>query len=266
MSDSVQIFDRRLLKKRLKRSAPHFDEYSFLRTLAQKQIDDRLQDIKREFSSTREIQVDDFDDEIEAFDAGAESMDLLSSVLNLHTINDLPGALVQIRSALKPDGLFIAAMFGGETLHELRESLTHTEMTLKGGISPRVFPFADKQQIGGLLQRAGFALPVVDSDIITVTYDNIFKLMHDLRGMGESNIIAARSRTNPGKEFFMNAAQYYHDHFSDADGRIIASFEIIYLIGWAPHESQQKPLKPGSAENRLADALCSEEVKVGGQS
>jgi hypothetical protein len=136
------------------------------------------------------------------------------------------------------------------------------ELTLKNGASPRVFPFADKQQAGALLQRAGFALPVVDSDILTVTYDTMFKLMHDLRGMGESNIIAARNRTNPGKAFFMEAARHYAERFSDPDGRIRASFEIIYMIGWAPHESQQKPLRPGSAKTRLAEALKTQETAL----
>ena len=172
-------------------------------------------------------------------------------------MNDLPGALIQIKNALKPDGLFIGAMFGGETLKELRESLIQTELNMKGGVSPRIAPFADKQDMGALMQRAAFALPVIDSETVTVTYDNLFKLMHDLRGMGESNILAARNKTYPSRDFFTKTAEYYQTHFSEPDGRLIATFEIIFLLGWAPHASQQKPLKPGSAEKNLADVLSS---------
>mgnify|MGYP003638206561 FL=1 len=192
-----------------------------------------------------------------------QSMDLILSNLNLHTVNDLPGALLQIRNALKADGLFMAAMLGGETLHELRKILTDIELNTSGGISPRIAPFADKQQMGDLLQRAGFALPVVDSDIITVTYDNVFKLFHDLRGMGENNSIAERNKQFVSKDFFMRTAQAYHDQFAQSDGRIVASFEIIFLLGWSPHESQQKPLRPGSAEHRLADLLGATEHSTG---
>jgi len=263
MTDDAQIFDRALLQRRHRRTASCFDDHNFLHKVARDQIHDRLRDIKRDFQIIKDVQAGDFQDDFEALKLEKNSLDLVTSTLNLHSINDLPGALTQIKSSLKADGLFVAAMFGGETLHELRESLMQAEMQLKGGVSPRVFPFADKQQMGALLQRAGFALPVVDSDIVTVTYENIFKLMHDLRGMGESNIILERSRTNPGKEFFMKAAEHYQEHFADREGRIEARFEIIYLIGWSPHESQQKPLKPGSAQSRLADALHTDEIKTG---
>ncbi|MEM7650658.1 MAG: methyltransferase domain-containing protein [Pseudomonadota bacterium] len=257
------VFDKAALRRARERASADFKDYSFLHEIAEKQIQDRLGDIKRDFTARYDLTHDDFDNEIEALNLEPESLELVTSTLNLHVINDLPGVLAQIKRALKPDGLFIAAMFGGETLHELRESLMQAELAVKGGASPRVFPFADKQQMGALLQRAGFALPVVDSDIVRVSYENIFKLMHDLRGMGESNVIAERSKTNPGKALFMNAAAHYADHFSDDDGRIQTSFEIIYLIGWAPADTQQKPLKPGSAENRLADALKTEEIKTG---
>ncbi len=263
MSYNTQVFDRKLLECRRARAADDFENYSFLQALARNHLQDRLDDIKRDFQTIKDIHADDFRGKFENLRLETDSLDLITSVLNLHSTNDLPGILAQAKSALKPDGLFIAALFGGETLHELRKSLMHAEITLKGGASPRVFPFSDKQQMGGLLQRAGFALPVVDSDIITVTYDNMFKLMHDLRGMGESNIITARSRTNPGKAFFMEAAKHYQKNFADKDGRLEASFEIIHLIGWAPHESQQKPLKPGAAKNRLADVLHTEEIKAG---
>ena len=266
MNAAAHIFDRELLNARRARGAKGFHDYDFLHRFAEAQIKERLEVVKRDFENALELKNQHFDLELEALNISDAPYDLITSALELHTINDLPGALMQVRSALKPDGLFIGAVFGGETLHELRASLHHAEMHTKGGVSPRVFPFADKQQIGGLLQRAGFALPVVDSEIVTVTYDNIFKLMHDLRGMGENNIIHERSRVNPGKAFFMEAAKYYAENYPEdpevLGGRIVASFEIIFMLGWAPHESQQKPLKPGSAENRLADALKSKESKI----
>lgn len=191
------------------------------------------------------------------------SLDLVVSALNLHTVNDLPGALLQIRKALKPDGLFVAGILGGETLHELRTCLQEAELELTGGISPRVAPFADKPQMGALLQRAGFSLPVVDSEIVTVTYGSIFNLMHDLRWMGEGNAIQNRKKTFTPRRLFLRAAELYAQKFAEPDGRIFASFEIIFLLGWAPHESQQKPLRPGAAQSRLADALGTVEIGAG---
>lgn len=280
-SSEIHIFDRARLRQNRTRIAARFSDYDFLHVWAKKQLQSRLSDITRRFEKVVQIGVHGgavLDDIITMdltpdFGSGVvadeeflpfkdHSLDAVISPLNLHAVNDLPGALSQIKRSLKPDGLFMAAMFGGETLYELRESLMAAEIVLKGGASPRVFPFADKQQAGALLQRAGFALPVVDSEIVTVTYENIFKLLHDLRGMGESNIIAARNKSYAGKEFFMQAAQHYHENYAQADGRIVASFEIIFLLGWAPHESQQKPLRPGSAKNRLADALGSHETKI----
>lgn len=192
--------------------------------------------------------------------------DLIISALNLHTVNDLPGCLLQIRKALKPDGLFLAGMLGGETLYELRGALSEAELEITGGLSPRIAPFADKPQAAGLLQRAGFSLPVVDSEIVTVTYENIFTLMHDLRFMGEGNAIAERKKTFSRRDIFLRAAEIYAQKFSDPDGRIRATFEIIFLLGWAPHESQQKPLSPGSAKTRLADALQTVEIGTGEKS
>ncbi len=191
------------------------------------------------------------------------SLDLVMCNFNLHAVNDLPGALLQIRQALKPDGLFLAAMPGGETLRELRESLMRAELELKGGASPRVFPFAGARQMGALMQRAGFALPVVDSENLVVTYPDMFGLMRDLRFMGEGNVIARRSRSYPGRDFFAKAAAHYAGNFSEPDGRIRAGFEIIFLIGWAPHESQQQPLRPGSAKTRLAEVLETDEIGAG---
>lgn len=183
------------------------------------------------------------------------SVDLIVSLLSLHATNDTPGVLVQIARALKPDGLFLAALSGNGTLGELRESLLQAEIELTGGAAPRIFPFADVRDVGGLLQRAGFALPVTDVENVTVRYDSLFNLIADLRGMGMQNILLDRSRKPLSKQVFLRAAEIYAERFSDPDGRIRATFSTIWLSGWAPHESQQKPLKPGSAKTSLADAL-----------
>lgn len=183
------------------------------------------------------------------------SVDLVVSALSLHLTNDTPGTLVQIRRALKPDGLFLAALLGGETLNELRASLLAAEAEISGGASPRVAPFVDLRDAGALLQRTGFALPVIDQDRLTVRYDNLFELMRDLRAMGMANMLSARSRTPVSRRLFLRAAELYAQRFSDPDGRLRATFDIVYLSGWRPHESQQKPLKPGSAKASLAEAL-----------
>jgi SAM-dependent methyltransferase len=183
------------------------------------------------------------------------SVDLAVSALALQAVNDLPGAMAQIRRALKPDGLFLAAMIGGETLTELRQSFAAAESEIEGGVSPRVAPFADLRDIGALLQRAGFALPVTDVDRIVVRYDNAFALMQDLRRMGATNILVERRRTPSRRATFVRMAQVYAERFSDPDGRIRATFDVVWLSGWAPHQSQQKPLKPGSAKMSLAEAV-----------
>ncbi|CUX46225.1 conserved hypothetical protein; putative SAM-dependent methyltransferase [Agrobacterium deltaense RV3] len=190
------------------------------------------------------------------------SANLIVSPLALHLTNDTPGALIQIRRALKPDGLFLGAIPGSGTLQELRDVLLTAEAELTGGASPRVIPFADVRDVGALLQRAGFALPVTDAESYTVRYDSIFPLMRDLRAMGMANPLASRSRKPLNRAFFLRAAELYAERYSDPDGRIRATFSIIYVSGWAPHESQQKPLKPGSAKVRLADALKTTEVKL----
>lgn len=191
------------------------------------------------------------------------SLDLVMSNLSLHWANDLPGALVQIRQALKPDGLFLAAMFGESTLFELRESLMAAELEIEMGMSPRVSPFTTVQDAGALLQRAGFALPVVDIDTIRVSYTDMFKLMADLRGMGETGTVAGRRKTFTRRDTMMRAASYYAEKFAgqgDAgEGRIPATFEVVFLTAWAPHPDQQQPLKPGSAEASLAEALTHED-------
>ena len=199
---------------------------------------------------------------LEAPDLTPASLNLVLSPLSLHLTNDTPGVLVQIRRALKPDGLLLAAIPGAGTLQELRDVLLAAESEIYGGVSPRVIPFADVRDVGGLLQRAGFSLPVVDAEIYTVRYDSLFDLMRDLRAMGMTNPLADRSRKPLARRFFLRAAELYAERHSDPDGRIRATFSIVYASGWAPHESQQKPLRPGSAKARLADALKTAEVKL----
>jgi SAM-dependent methyltransferase len=183
------------------------------------------------------------------------SVNLVLSPLALHLTNDTPGVFIQVHRALQPDGLFLAAIPGNGTLQELREVLLATEIEMSGGASPRVIPFPDVRDVGGLLQRAGFALPVVDAESYTVRYDSLFPLMQDLRAMGMANPLVDRSRRPVGRAFFLRAAELYAERFADADGRIRATFSIIYASGWKPHDSQQKALRPGSAKTRLADAL-----------
>ena len=285
-ASDIHVFDRARIRHNRERAAPRFAAHDFLFRHAANALSDRLGDIARTFPlalhiggrsplpptakieqrvvmdlaclDTAHIQADE-----EFLPFATHSFDLITSTLTLHSVNDLVGALLQIRQALKPDGLFMASLLGGETLHELRHTLTQTEIVTKGGLSPRVFPFADKAQMGDLLTRAGFTLPVVDSEIVTVTYPNAFKLFHDLRGMGEGNAIAARDKAPLPRAFFLDAARRYHDDFSEPDGRIPATFELIHLIGWSPHPSQQQPLRPNSATHSLAQALGTTEVKTG---
>ncbi len=210
------------------------------------------------FDAAADIVIDE-----EAMPFAPQSFDLVISNLNLHMINDVPGTLLQIRNILKPDGLLIISLFGGQTLHELRHSLTEAELQVKGGVSPRVSPFANIQDIGMLLQRAGFALPVIDSELLTATYETIFDLMKDLRLMGESNAIHKRHKSFTGKEMFLKAGEIYQQTFADAEGRLPATFEVIQATAWTPHENQQQPLKPGSATQKLAAALGTEEISAG---
>ena len=185
--------------------------------------------------------------------------DAVFSCLTLHWVDDLPGLLTQMRALLKPDGMLLVSLLGGNTLHELRSVLAAAESEINGGLSPRAAPMADIRDVGGLLGRAGLALPVADADRLTITYPNMFRLMADLRGMGEQNALLGRLRSPTSRRLFLRAAEIYEAEFGNADGTIPASFEIITLTGWAPHESQQKPLRPGAAINRLADGLDSVE-------
>jgi SAM-dependent methyltransferase len=201
------------------------------------------------------------DEELLPFGEG--KIDLVVSALSLQWVNDLPGTLLQIRRVLKPDGLLLAALIGGESLNELRASFAAAEAELTGGASPRVSPFVEVRSLGALLQRAGYALPVIDSDRHTVRYSDPFKLFRDLRHMGATNALAERSRRPLARKILARAAEIYTERFSDPDGRLRTTFDVLWISGWAPHESQQQPLKPGSAKVRLADALGVKEKSAG---
>jgi len=267
------LFDRALLRARQGR-AQRMGPASFLLDRIAEDMAERLHAVLREFNSaadigTADVQVRDAlaarvarlarvdlpDRETEPLQLQTESLDLAVSALAFQFVNDLPGVLAQIRRALKPDGLLLAAMLGGDTLTELRQCFAEAEAELEDGVSPRVIPFADLRDVGALLQRAGFALPVTDVDSLVVRYDNAFALMQDLRRMGATNVMMERRRTLTRPATMMRMAQIYANRFADPDGRIRATFDVIWLSGWAPHESQQKPLKPGSAKASLAEAV-----------
>jgi SAM-dependent methyltransferase len=267
------LFDRALLRSRQAR-ASGLGAATFLLDRAAEDLAERLQAVLREFKAGADIgtagaqlrnflagrvgvlaAVDLPDIESAGLGLAPESIDLAVSALALQFVNDLPGVLAQIRRALRPDGLLLAAMTGGDTLTELRQSFAAAEAELEGGVSPRVAPSADLRDIGALLQRAGFALPVTDVDRIVVRYDSAFALMHDLRRMGASNVLVERRRKPTRRATMLRMAQLYADRFADPDGRIRATFDVIWLSGWAPHESQQQPLKPGSAKASLAEAV-----------
>jgi SAM-dependent methyltransferase len=199
----------------------------------------------------------------EALPFGDGALDLVVSGLALQFVNDLPGTLIQVRRALRPDGLLLAALAGGDTLTELRQAFAAAEAEIEEGISPRIAPFTDVRELGALLQRAGFALPVTDVDRVTVRYASPLALMHDLRRMGATNALIERSRRPLKRATLRRMIEIYAERFADRDGRIRATFEIVWLSGWAPHPSQQKPLAPGSARQRLADALGTTEISAG---
>ncbi len=185
----------------------------------------------------------------------SNTFDLAVSALALQDVNDLPGTLAQIRRTLKPDGLFLGCLIGGASLRELRAALAEAESEISGGVSPRIAPFADLRDMGGLLQRAGFALPVTDVETLNVRYPHLFALLADLRAMGATNALVERLRRPARRALFLRAAEIYARENADDDGRLRATFEIVFLSGWAPHESQQKPLKPGSGQISLAEVL-----------
>jgi len=270
-STALMLFDRTLLRARLNR-ARRGGPVTFLLDRVAEDMEERLQAVTRNFSDVADIWTpgellrkpvaDRFKsiariepDDTETLPLPPESLDLAVSALAFQFVNDLPGVLAQIRRALRPDGLLLAAMLGGDTLTELRQSFAEAEAECEGGVSPRVAPFADLRDVGALLQRAGFALPVTDVDDVVVRYDNVFGLMADLRRMGATNIMIERRRTPTRVATMMRMAQIYRQRFSDPDGRIYATFDVIWLSGWAPHENQPKPLRPGSAKTSLEAAV-----------
>lgn len=266
------LFDVKALRLR-RRRAERIGAATFLRDRVSEDLTERLSAVVRDFPNAVDLgtpgaladlqaarvgkltHVDLLDASGEALGLAPESLDLALSVLALHLVNDLPGVMAQVRRALKPDGLFLVALLGGDTLTELRQSFAAAEAQVEGGVSPRVAPFADLRDLGALLQRVGFALPVADVDRIVVRYDNAFALMQDLRRMGATNALIERRKSFSRRSTLLRMAQVYAERFADADGRIRATFDVVWLSGWAPHESQQKPLKPGSAQMRLADAI-----------
>ena len=292
MSEIINIFNRRSVRRHRDRAAASYADFSFLFQEVAARLGDRLQDITRTFPITLDLGCHGGDMAAHIPDRSAvetlinsdlspkmaelayakngaasltsdeeflpfkeQSLDLVVSNLSLHWVNDLPGAFTQIRRALKPDGLFLAAMLGGETLNELGEALRDAEIEIEGGLSPRLSPFAEIKDAGNLLGRAGFALPVADTETITVSYGNPLKLMTDLRGMGETNSNMHRRTTFSRRATLKRAAEIYAKKFMNDESRMPATFEIIYLTAWVPHESQQKPLSPGSGQVSLGNVF-----------
>lgn len=299
MTASPLLFDRTLHRQRLDRAASGYDTADFLKARAAQDVVMRLETILRRFpvavdlgsrngSFSKALSESDaaanldvlFETDLSArmlvgrpglrvaadeerLPFGDATLDLVVSTLALHWTNDLVGALIQIRRALRPDGLFIGAMFGGATLTELRQCLLAAEAEISDGATMRVSPFADASDAAGLLQRAGFALPVADVDRVKVRYAHPIKLLQDLRAMGETSVLLDRSKKPLPRKVLFRALELYVERFAEADGRVPATFEIVAVTGWAPHDSQQKPLRPGSAKMRLADALGTQEQSAG---
>ncbi len=292
----MEIFDRRLVRQRRDQRAAGYGGFEFLKAEVAARVADRLLDVNRRFPAALDLgshtgalgrllaarpDVEtlvcaDLSPRMAAQAPGLRvaadeeflpfadaSFNLAVSALSLHWVNDLPGALIQVNRALRPDGLFLAAMLGGDTLAELRQAMMQAEMAVEPGVAPRVSPFADIRDAGGLLQRAGFALPVTEVERITVDYADAFRLMRDLRGMAETNAVIERHKAPLKRRTLVAAVEAYHDLFARPDGRIPATFDVIFMTGWAPHESQQKPLAPGSAKMRLAEALGTKEQPAG---
>ena len=294
------IFDRKLVRRRRDRAAATYASFAFLKDRVVEDVLDRLSTVNRTFSRVLDLGAHDgrfatalahrpdlkdrfgtvFSADLSptfaqrapapAFAADEAllpirdgAFDLVVSCLSLHWVNDLPGTMIQIRRALKPDGLFIGAQFGGRTLNELRTCLLEAESEQTGGAAPRVSPFAETVDIAALLQRAGFALPVADIERYPVRYANPARLLDDLKGMGETNALVARAPKALARTTLIRALQLYEERFADAEGKCPATFDVVVATGWAPHESQQKPLRPGSAKTRLADALGVEEQSAG---
>jgi SAM-dependent methyltransferase len=294
--EPTRIFDRALIERRRDRATGAAQSHDFLLARVADDIAERLAIVQRRFPLAANIgahhgllsrriegiagieRIVDVERSLrllshcgalrvvadeEALPFADASLDLVVSGLSLQLVNDLPGTLVQVRRALKPDGLVLASLLGGETLKELRQAWLAAEAELTGGASPRVAPFADVRDLGALAQRAGFALPVVDSETVTATYASPLALMQELKAMGASNMLVARRRRPVTRRLLLRAAEIYAERFANADGRVPATFEILTLTAWAPDPSQPKPLRPGSAQTRLADALGTRERKLG---
>lgn len=292
MSAHPLIFDRRRIRRQQQRAQARIQKHNFLINWNLETLIERLADIKRTFPKVLLMSARHdpaLNDKLKSA-AGAESLitgdlcpatslslcmdeefipfssnvfDLILCPFSLHRVNDVPGTLVQLRRILKADGLLLAAFPGGESLIELRQSFMKAELAQRNGARLRVHPFIDRQQAAALMQRAGYALPVIDAERLTVTYDNAFRLMQDLRGMGETQALHMRETTMTGKNLLLEMARTYQEDFGEADGRIRTTFEMVFLSGWAPHQSQQQPLRPGSAQSRLADALGTQEMGAG---
>jgi NADH dehydrogenase [ubiquinone] 1 alpha subcomplex assembly factor 5 len=299
--DPLLVFDRAMLRQRRDRAARDWDRQAFLKREIAERLVERLDDVRRSFDLGLDLGC--HGDEVatalaerrmgdrstvgrlvrsdlglafarraggpavvadeEALPFAPRSFDLVLSAMSLHWVNDLPGTLIQIGRLLKPDGLFLGAMLGGGTLWQLRQAFAAAESEVEGGLSPRVSPFADLRDAAGLLQRAGFALPVADGETIEVDYESALALMHDLGAMGEGNLVVERRRGLARRATLLRAAEIYGERFARPSGRVTASFEVLFLHGWAPHASQPKPLKPGSAAHRLAEALGTAEQSAG---
>ncbi len=288
MTNPPQLFDRALLRQRRKKAATTLENVDYLLEYVHEDLIDRLRVIMRSFPQTLNLgshhgkltsRLNDLNNisnvysldsvfemvsktnalqiqgDEECIPIAAESLDLVVSALSLQFVNDLPGAFSQIRHCLKPDGAFIGALFGGESLAELRQVFLMAEEELYGGASPRIAPFVDVRDMGHLLQRAGFALPVTDRDVLKVRYTSATHLMKELQAMGMSNVMTDRSSSHNTKALFKRVNELYAEHYSEGDGKIYAHFELIYLMGWAPHPDQQKPLQPGSAAINLKDVF-----------
>jgi SAM-dependent methyltransferase len=295
-TDPLLVFDRTTLRRRRERAARRWGDQAFLKREIASRLVERLDDVRRTFSLALDLGC--HGDEIavalgarspvanlvradiglgfaqmaqgptivadeEALPFASGSFDLVLSAMGLHWVNDLPGTLIQIGRILKPDGLFLAGMLGGGTLWQLREALMTAESQIEGGLSPRVSPFADLRDAAGLLQRAGFAMPVADSESIDVEYESALALMRDLGAMGESNLVAERRHGFSRRATLLRAAEIYGERFARPSGRVPATFDVLFLHGWAPHASQPKPLRPGSAAHRLAAALDTTEFNTG---
>jgi len=290
MSETPLIFNRALHARRRDRAAAWLADHDFLFREVAERLADRVLDVNRQFARALDLGDPNGDalratgridrlfqadlsegmarrarttypgtptlvaDE-ETLPFAEASLDLIFSAMTLHWVNDLPGALVQMRRALKPNGLLLAALAGAGTLKELHTALARAESEITGGMAPHISPFADVRDLGNLLTRAGFALPVADTETITVSYPDMFRLMADLRGMGEGNALLARHERGLRRDTMARAVEIYAETYADADGRLPATFEIVFLTGWAPAAGQQQPLKPGSAETSLKDAL-----------